>query len=310
MQRLPDYIFEARLKERDRYMKPTAYSVDEFLRINNLTEDNINALDWYSKYVCEGTDWYIDHIRDAASDAPPERIIMEMLRSISSAKLKDVLNKRLGARRGLGITFMPPAPENPCVACDLVVPGRLFNLKRIDSICDTMMWTLTLVEADGVNYNPHADVIPDTEEYIITVEPQLSENITAYVKKNCGGKLYHMVGDINAFDSIMRSGLRMKGENTAEYRYIKNRVYLVCGASEDELKDAIIRVAKTKNLWGKNGLAKTARFVEVDASDYNVNFYRDTTYDVRGICFSYAYFPPRLLRDATPEITKLLAPKD
>ena len=170
-----------------------------------------------------------------------------------------------------------------------------------------MMWSFTAVEVDepGKFMNPRMVDTPYLNNKYgypvirIKVEPIKTKNITDFVNKNCGGKIYHICTREN-LKWILQSGLRVRGEKN-DYRYIQNKVYFFCGENKDDLLDNFVEIANSLNTlqeeydWIKDNYA----LLEIDVNDYNIDFYMDGYYiDQKPyIGYTYNYFPPRRIRE-------------
>lgn len=299
--------------ENKEYDLPNRYNVtfDEFEENNQITEKSI---DWFCKNICEknalgahfGSAFYNNEFVNTS-------MINEMLNNpIPIEKLISELNTKLTGGKKYNIHKSQIMPSVMDGIFNLDVPVSMFDIETIKDVCDKFMWICTQVYSESTSKNPNLEttkpkfISHNHKRYaIITVEPVKAENKTEYVKKNCKGLIYHICKQENA-NKILKSGLRTKGDKNS-YRFINNRTFFVCGATDEELLDSITDVccSKTKYIRHDGKLFDNIRILKIDVSNYNIDFYKDLGYDSdNGIVYSYAYFPSKIIEDVTEEIKK------
>ena len=140
----------------------------------------------------------------------------------------------------------------------------------------------------------------------LLIEPIYSEDMSNYVYKECNGIVYHFT-DKKSAESILKSGLRIKGSNIG--RQIPKRIYVYASPKYlnkndiDYIKQFAIAVAmgpKAKNY----GLC----CLKIDLNrphNINIGFYKDTVMDQKGALYTLNNIPKECIT-IDKKITKLL----
>lgn len=303
MKTLKQYI------ESQKYHYPQDYwqTIESFLEVNKINEASEDDLNWYSNYVCDIQN-YNNPAKFVNNYGSPIEQIDEMLKSSTFSIVKKELNIKL-AKEGYSISRDNSEREfkqGERTVNTIIIPNEIFDLDTIFDICDKHMWTINSYavneygkfKAVGKPYNfPYK-----YGEYCVKlrIEPIQSENKDNFVFNECEGIVYHLC-DKKYLKSILKNGLRMKGEKNT-YRIIENKVFFVCGKTNEDLKRSIRRVAASKSFWDwkNNKLEDKVCILKVSVNKYNIHFYEDTYYDDGekiGAVYSYAYFPPKMIKE-------------
>lgn len=281
---------------------------DDFISVNGISE---NALNWYAENIWDNKGYY-KHNNTIFSDDyiySPLHRINEMLNSVTIDILLKELNKSLASNK-MHISIFKQSNNNDKLAVkQLMVPESIYDKDKIEDICNKMMWSLSSIcQMNKFNQPQFLSPIKNFKPFIfnekkykypyvlIEVEPIQSEIVTDFVKNNCNNKVYHICKKAIYENSIKKTGLRLKGENNG-YRFIKNKVYFCCGENKEQKQNGIKIVAKSKRIFYNNKLDKDYIIFEIDCSGYNIDFYRDTYYDDKHIIYTYAYFPPKMIKE-------------
>lgn len=295
--------------ESKKYIYPQDYwqTLDNFIEINKIAEDNEDALNWYAKYVCD-TKYYANPATFVNLYGSPIAIIDEM---VNSSDFHMVIKK-------LNIE-MNPDNRYPAIGRDkterefkqhersvntIKVPLPIFNLEKMIEVCDKFIWTVNSWEINGegrfrAEGKPFEFREGTKVPYVkIRIEPIQSINCNDHIFKECNWVVYHLASK-GRWNSIKRTGLRMKGKKN-HYRVIENKVFFCSGVNKDILKKTIMMVAKSKGYWDNDNdkLKSDVVIIKVDVNKYNINFYEDTYYseDCKAV-YSYAFFPPNMLEE-------------
>lgn len=239
--------------------------------------------------------------------------INEMLKTTNIDLLLKELNKSLGANKTpIVIDKYAGFDEGQKCAQELKIPAKIFDYDKIEDICNKMMWSISSMfvkTKDGqekyMNVQKEKGWTPVSrkdkgkryEHYCMVVEPIQSEISTDYVNRECNSKVYHITERHIYDEEISKKGLRMKGEKNG-YRFIKNKVYFFTGKDKDSLNKAFREVAQSKQAWDYSveTLKSPYCILEIDCSKYNIDFYRDTFYSSKDIIYTYAFFPPSMIK--------------
>lgn len=306
-----EYIRYMRLKSEERrsylneYIYPDDFehSFDNFLAINNIDEDSVTEcqIDWYIYNICD-KETYLNPCSDYCYCPNVNNYINEMLNKTSIELLKKELNRGLNSDSKHFITDLQGKDDHSYV---LLLSEEIYDVMKIAKICDKMMWGFTSVKTISGWRNPFEELEPAVNKEFgvnvieIKVEPIKTKNITDFVKNDCGGVIYHICHKDNV-NKIMKSGLRLKGEDN-EYRWIKNKIFFVCGKSKNDILENIKIVAKSKEMWDNiNGCLKNDySILEINVKEYNIDFYMDGFYenDVKYIGYCYTYIPPKMIKE-------------
>lgn len=322
MKSLKQYLHNINKGKQFNFVYPLEQSFDDFLSCNNLNEDNVtnDACNWYAENCWDKIKYLGNIFYNDDYAKSPLVYINEMLQSTNISLLVKKLNKELDgpSNKPICITYnSDDVKQGERTVNTIIVPIDRYNKKQIQNICDKMMWTFTSVKCDnGWNKNPNEkDAKPEkyTDKkypyYKIRVEPIQSTICTDFVNKKCNNILYHICRKEDK-ERILKSGLRMKGEKNS-YRYIKNKVYLICGEDNENIFNNIRRVASSMWYWDwdKNELKDKACLLKIDCNNYNIDFYEDTMYEFdygddngyknEKIVYTYAYFPPKMIKEIT-----------
>ena len=160
---------------------------------NTVTED---MMEWFAYHVCDKTGYFHPY-SDFHYYPNVNSYVNEMLNKTSLDLLVRRLNQSLGADR---THFVTNETDYDDKVNTLIVILKLYDVKKISKTCDKMMWSFTAVEVDepGKFMNPRMVDTPYLNNKYgypvirIKVEPIKTKNITDFVNKNCGGKIYHI----------------------------------------------------------------------------------------------------------------------
>lgn len=311
MRQLSDFI------EMSRYEGAGCLSLEYFMRVNGVNENTITneMMDWYANMTWDMNSpvWRTPIMRPVQLRNPFFKI-NEMLNSIDATKLVKELSKNLGC--GVKIDTHGGFSNKEEGAKQLLIPYDNFDLKEVEDRCEAMYWDFTSIYCEVYNkkkkriefvfISPKLCKEHKIHKYldkyvVICVEPKNMPLVTKYIKNECKGILYHItIDDKDIIKKIKKIGLKPKGTKN-KYRYIDGKVYLFTGKNNEEIyRNASIVF---NSLIGPNKdieFRGNYRLFKVDASKYNIDFYQDTFYDEKGIVFTYAYFPPSMIKDVDP----------
>lgn len=306
MKPLKNYIRE-HLKWDYEFPNSQDYSFESFLRANGFTEDTVteDAMDWYADVVWDkDSSYYISPFIFKEHFKQPFHTINEMLNSVNIDRLIKELNLEL--ETGVKIDSDGGFDDKKNTAKQLLVYYDKFDLEKIQSVCKRMFWVLTSVlqnvEGEMKFRSPKELKSNSLWKYrnkyaVFCVEPIKSEIRTDYIREKCAHKVYHICTK-KTLPYILKTGLRPKGEKNG-YRFIDNKVFCFCGTGEN-IKSTFNKVGISIGAIDKiTKEFKSDQYtvLEINFEDYNIDFYTDTFYKDRNIIFTYAYFPPKDLKE-------------
>lgn len=267
------------------------WSLDSFLESNDLFDTTPEILEWYARNHWDNSKGNYHLMTDEIFH--PSQWINEMLTSHSFEYLYKRLNQAIGAG------FKKGENVNEKGRSELYIPYKYWKASEEDirDTIDKYFWVLSSIRTrhssiPGGIPRKSGDLYIYTisnHEYVkVTLEPIKSDNVTKYVMRKCGGQIYHITSSKN-LDSIMKNGIRMKGEDNS-YRFIKNKTYFVVGKNSEELKKNIQTVIDSKGI-------SDAIILKIDLKKhiYNISFFKDTFYKECDVVYTYAYFPPTFI---------------
>lgn len=261
------------------------WDFDNWLDINNIidvTEDVINA---YMSMT-----WDRMGVSMCNEHASPDTI-MEMLVSISIDKLVKHLRKRYCSIK-IEHTFQ--SSDRPGTV--LGIPRDLYmDRKSFEQFCDdlkVMQWYFSDYEGS------------DGDIAYIYIEPVLADKKTDYIKRYCGGKIYHLCRK-ELTDKILKSGLRTKGEDTKPnpmllnnpmYRKFPNRSFFFYIAPGQDFLDAIILTGRMFNRYVDIiTIRNNFDLIRVDLNRASyLELYKDPAGTDNAV-YTYAYIPPKFI---------------
>lgn len=124
--------------------------------------------------------------------------------------------------------------------------------------------------------------------YMLSIEPIFGEKCTDFVKKDCGGIVYHCTSEHTFKSAISKKGLIPKEGST--YRQFSERTFLFCGKNK---KDILENAKKIIDQLAKKDYA----ILKIDVSKYNIDFYKDPYQNESDNNFIYAnavFHPSRI----------------
>lgn len=322
MVHLTEYINQSKaITEALKYKGPSdrEFSFESFMFENGVDDNTVteDMMNWYANQIwMNGSIYYVTHNAFYDEYCHPFAYIAEMLNSISIDKFINSLSFVLKSK----VKIYKDDPEfngEQYTAKTILIPKDKFlnNLEKFDDLCDKYLWTFTSIkqEVNGQSrymsskfYDKDKLITDDNGNLFVRIEPDKPEIKNDYVKK-CKYTLYHILykkrnhtekhNTSNTIESILKTGLRPKGTKN-KYRFINKKVYLICGDTKETLKKNFDRVAETLAAGGTGKFNdKDFAIIQVDASKYDIDYYEDTYYNQEGILFTYAYFPPRMLKE-------------
>ena len=285
MKSLVEYIKSIR-KDTHKYV-PVLQSdfgaYDEFLQENHLNDANITERD-IDVYMMSFADTFYDcDINEVKSNIYNDlnRELNEMLNSVSSERIIKEIGKKYNNR----IACLDDEDDHK-KALTLIGDWKDFD----DSFSELVK-----------KFNYYISVKPFFSrkygQVTCVIEPKYADIVTNRVWNDYDGVLYHYTDEKN-FESIMKSGLRLKKGN---YREFENRCFLFGAKNEDELNKCISYLKKIKPSIENPVILK----IQLDEG-YDVDFYQDTMMGSNHgfFCYTYAMIPPKWIENVTKEFLK------
>ena len=128
----------------------------------------------------------------------------------------------------------------------------------------------------------------DPAERLIYLEPNIPDEMTWYVYGQCDGVIWHITKNRQAFDNIMKFGLKPK---TAAYRKYPERTFFITGADKDEIYK---NISKTKNMFFGSENHKELVLLKIDLKKFKkkLRFFMDPAISGMRAIWSSEYIPP------------------
>jgi len=124
---------------------------------------------------------------------------------------------------------------------------------------------------------------------IIYIEPNFGTKCTKFVYDKCNGLIFHVTNKSIFENKIKYKGLKPKIGNIKKYRYFKERIFLICGETVDEIIDNIELIIDQKGYRKDDYIIL---MIDLKENKYNVDFYYDPSEDNWHNCiYCNAYFP-------------------
>lgn len=254
-----------------------ARTFEEFLDLNNLTEDNItnDAIKFFYDYNINerfnrNVDEYSYNLLEMLSVQNNDKIKEKLLSSIKS--INNITSESDSKFGVLKLTLID-GKQNLCVFDKSEKDNSLADTseaKKFKEILDFYGYYITLIDVD-------------IGRYTIYIEPKMTEDDFDEIRKS-GGCIWHVTSRTRKM-TIKRTGLRPKaGESIVKggYRYFPERIYFL--KNSKDIKNEIKEIAKTK------GLSRYI-IVKVDLKEHKFPLYKDTA----GKVYTYTAIPPSMI---------------
>lgn len=271
----------------NRYILPkqSFKTFDEFLYLNDLTEETISedAINFYYNFNINSK--VNRNLNDYCLD------IFEMLSTQSNDKIKNKLLSKFKCIDDINELSANESKFKPiCINLNrnqqICVKGKSeidFSLANTDEakefqhILDFYGYYITLIDIDLGNY-------------IICIEPNKTDDEFENIRET-GGYIYHITNK-NLKASIEKTGLRPKVGKLPKdggYRFFPERIYFTKHSKDKEqLKNNLQQIIKDKGI-------KDYIIVKVKLNEHKFPLYKDTSYDENNNIFTYTAIPPQLL---------------
>ena len=123
----------------------------------------------------------------------------------------------------------------------------------------------------------------------VYIEPNFGTKCTKFVYNECNGLIFHITNKSIFENKIKYKGLKPKIGNIKKYRYFKERIFLICGKTIDEIIDNIELIIEQKGYKKDDYIIL---MIDLKENKYNVDFYYDPSEDNWHNCiYCNAYFP-------------------
>ena len=259
-----------------------ARTFEEFLDLNNLTEDNVSndAIKFFYDYNINerfnrNVDEYSDNLLEMLSVHNNDKIKEKLLSSIKS--INNITSESDSKFGVLKLTLID-GKQNLCVFGKSEKDNSLADTseaKKFKEILDFYGYYITLININMLG------------RYTIYIEPKMTEDDFDEIRKS-GGCIWHVTSRTLKM-TIKRTGLRPKaGKSIVKggYRYFPERIYFL--KNSKDIKNEIKEIAKTK------GLSRYI-IVKVDLKEHKFPLYKDTAYDTDGKVYTYTAIPPNMI---------------
>lgn len=131
------------------------------------------------------------------------------------------------------------------------------------------------------------------KDLLIIIEPNFGTKCTNFVYNNCNGLIFHITNKYSYEHNIKYKGLKPKYGDIKKYRYFKERIFLICGETKEEIINNIKLIIKQKG-YDKNDYVLL--MIDLKENKYNVDFYYDPSEDNWHNCiYCNAYFPDKYI---------------
>lgn len=265
MNTLQDYVEDLK------YIKlpaSTGYrTFDEFLDVNNISENEIN-----------------EHIINAYIKTTKSKIFRYDVNEIYETLSKSHDHNKLISK--LKKIYVDVFYDFHVYDSDSNVKSFFFSVlkknfkntvttKKFNNLCMFFNYTISEVK----EY--------ETDEMVVYMEPNYTEKITDFVYNECNKKLYHITKKSNV-KRILRRGLQLKeGE---DYRDFLPRIYVSFGETSEIIKNNIHHTLDQLNY------KTNYEILEIDLSKYSIDIYKDASSDNKYDGYIYAYIPPKFIK--------------
>jgi len=129
------------------------------------------------------------------------------------------------------------------------------------------------------------------KDLCITFEPNFGTKCTDFVYNNCNGLVFHITSKEVYEKYIKETGLKPFKGNIKRYRYFKERIFLSCGETKQEIIDNINFLI---NQLGKQNYI--ILMIDLKKNKYNVDFYYDPSEDEwHNFIYCNAWFPSKYI---------------
>lgn len=259
-----------------------ARTFEEFLDLNNLTEDNItnDAIKFFYDYNINekfnrNVDEYSDNLLEMLSVQNNDKIKEKLLSSIKSI---NNITSESDSKFGILKLKLIYGKQNLCIFGKSEKDNSLADTpeaKKFKEILDFYGYYITLININMLG------------RYTIYIEPKMTEDDFDEIRKS-GGCVWHVTSR-KLKTTIKRTGLRPKaGKSIVKggYRYFPERIYFL--KNSKDIKNEIKEIAKTK------GLSRYI-IVKVDLKEHKFPLYKDTAYDTDGKVYTYTAIPPNMI---------------
>lgn len=135
------------------------------------------------------------------------------------------------------------------------------------------------------------------KDKFIMIEPNFDTKCTDFVYNKCNGLVFH-VTSMNIYEKYIKfRGLKTFGGDIVKYRYFKERIFLSCGETKQEIVDNIKFIINQLNI-----INPAILMIDLKDHNYNVDFYYDPYEDEwHNFIYCNAWFPYKyvdLIEDA------------
>lgn len=265
MKPLQDYIKDLK------YIKlpaSTGYrTFDEFLDVNNISENEINEhiINTYIKTTKSKIFRYdVNEIYETLSKSHDHNKLISKMKKIYGDIFYDF--NVYDSDSNVKSFFFSVLKKNF---------KNTVETEKFNNLCMFFNYTISEVK----EYEKH--------EIVVYMEPNYTEKITDFVYNECNKKLYHITKKSNV-KRILYRGLQLKeGE---DYRDFLPRIYVSFGETPEIIKNNINHTLDQLNY------KTNYEILEIDLSKYSIDIYKDTSSDNKYDGYIYAYIPPKFIK--------------